>query len=165
MKKVFFLCGILVLSAIGAMGQGKFAGSMKRLVGITYMDSRNIPALQGWELVDDSVASTAADPEEFVVLLFKKNSARVAFFSVKDTASSAYTILDVIEVKNVREPGMLLIGYCREYFQPSPFIVAYETVPRGEHKTVSKAWRFNRDKTRFEAADRRFVDCVYKSDQ
>ena len=98
-----------------------------------------------------------------IACVFRKGSSWLCFFSIKeDTASDVYTIIDVLEVKNVLKGWQLKTTSCRQSKVENVEIVALvKWSPLQEFlKPAKKAWRFNRDKRRFELASVRGVDCI-----
>lgn len=154
--QLFFFC-------ICSSGQGKYAGSMKKLVAISYTDSRNIPGLEGWEFRQGSVVTPIDNPEMIIADVFQKGNTWICFFTIKeDTTSAIQTIIDVVEVKNVLKGWQLKTTSCRQNKVENVEIVALvKWSPTQELlKPAKKAWRFNRDKRRFEIASVKGVDCI-----
>jgi hypothetical protein len=142
--------------------QGKYAGSFKKLIGTSFTDSRQLPALKNWQPREGTLASSIDDPELFSVEIFQKGTTYMIFFSVKeDTASDVQVIQDVVELKAVQPGWDVRSGVCREYKQANTFVVALVKSANAAYSTnVKKAWRFNRDKRRFEAIAVKTVDCL-----
>ena len=154
---------IVIAGSLKAQAQtGKYAGSQKKLIGVSYTDSRHIPGLKTWQFRQGSVASLLTDPELFMVDVYQKGTTWLIFFSVReDTASETTVILDVIELKGVQKGWEIKTAVCREYKQDNAFIVALVKPANAEYSTnVKKAWRFNRDKRRFEWVSVKTVDCL-----
>jgi len=154
----FFMCALQVKAQ-----PGKYAGTMKKLIGITYSDSRNISALKGWQFREGSVVNPLDDPEMITVDVFNKGTTWTAFFSVKeDTAIDKYKIMDVVEVKNVLKGWILKTTFCRQHKNENAEIVALvkESSTLEYLKPAKKAWRFNRDKRRFEILNVKGIDCL-----
>jgi hypothetical protein len=161
MKRIILLAvsTIVVYMAMGQ--QGKYAGSMKKLIGQTYTDSKMIPALSTWTLRQGSIASPLSDPEWFMVEVYQKGSSYIVFFSVvEDTSVNKSQILDVIEITGVKPGAEIKTGVCREYKTENGFIVALVRPIKAEYTPVKKAWSFNRDKRRFELLAVANVDCL-----
>lgn len=162
MKNILLSIFIFV-HASGCNGQGKYAGTKPDLIGVTYLDSRSIPALKGWEFQSGSVVSPYDDPESIIACVFKKGNTWLCFFSIQeDTASEIQTIMDVVEVKNVLKGWQLYTTSCRQNKVENVEIVALvKWSPLQEFlKPAKQAWRFNRDKRRFESATVKGVDCI-----
>lgn len=158
-----YIVAVFLTAAFGSFGQGKYAGAKANLIGSTYEDSRNIPALKGWEFQSGSVISPYDDPEVIIACVFKKANTLICFFSIKgDTASEVYTIMDVVEIKNVLKGWQLYTTSCRQNKVDNVEIVALvKWSPSQEFlKPAKQAWRFNRDKRRFEITSVRGVDCM-----
>lgn len=162
MRLILFILLVIAGSLKGRAQDGKYAGSQKKLVGVSYVDSRHIPALKTWQFRQGSVASLLTDPELFSVELYQKGTTWLIFFSVQqDTATNTSVILDVIELKGVQKGWEIKTAVCREYKQDNAFIVALVKPANAGYSTnVKKAWRFNRDKRRFEWVPVKTVDCL-----
>lgn len=144
-----------------AFGQGQFAGSMKAMVNQTYRNSRTIPALEGFDFQEGSLVSTVNDSQAMLVDVFNKGNTAIVFFSVmEDTTAHKYTIMDVVEVKDIQPGWEVRTGFCRQRGVGSADIVAVvKTSNQAYLKTVREAWRFNRDKRKFYPVNAKEVDC------
>ena len=151
----------LVLMTAFAFGQGQYAGSMKTMVNQTYRNSRTIPALEGFDFQEGSLVTSVNDSEAMLVDLFNKGNTAIVFFSVmEDTAAHKYTIMDVVEVKNIQPGWEVRTGFCRQRGVGSADIVAVvKTANVAYLKTVREAWRFSRDKRKFYPVNAKEVDC------
>lgn len=158
-----YIAFFFLTAAYSGFGQGKYSGTKSDLIGVAYQDSRNISGLENWEFQSGSVISPLDVPEMIVACVFRKQNTWVCFFSIKeDTASAFYTIMDVVEVKKVLKGWQLYTTSCRQNKVGNVEIVALvKWSPSQEFlKPAKQAWRFNRDKRRFELADFRGVDCI-----
>jgi hypothetical protein len=159
MKHITLLITFATIIMTGSAQQGKYAGSMKKLIGQTYIDS--LPALKGWKLLQGSIVSPLTDPTWFVVDVYRKGTTYIAFFGEMDTASRVTKIDDVVEIKSVKPRWEVRAGLCREYKEENAYVVALVYPAQAEYsKNVAKAWRFNRDKIRFEWINPKNVDCM-----
>lgn len=161
MKKVVFLV-ILIAGHFQLLAQnGKYAGAMKKLIGKTYIDTRKIKDLSGWQFREGSVITPIDDAEMITVDVFQKGSTYVVFFSVKeDTATNEYVILDAIEIKNVLKSQQIKTAVCRDNLEDNIEIIGLIKPGKTEFTKVIKAWRFNRDKRRVEIKNIKNVDCL-----
>ncbi|MEO5945240.1 MAG: hypothetical protein ABIP79_00375 [Chitinophagaceae bacterium] len=140
---------------------------MKKLVSISYTNSRNIPGLEGWEFRQGSVVTPMNNPEIIIADVFSKGNTWIVFFSInEDTASSVSTIMDVVVVKNVLKGWQLKTTSCRQNKIENFEIVALvKWSPSQEYlKPAKQAWRFNRDKRRFEILSVKGIDCINEVD-
>ena len=113
MKKVVVII-VLLITVYNSLGQGKYAGTKKNLIGKTYTDSRKIPGLSGWQFRQGSVINALNDPEMITVDVFQRGANWIIFFSVReDTASATFTIMDVVEVRNVVKGWQIKTAFCR----------------------------------------------------
>ena len=55
--KSFLLLFFILSVTFNCFGQGKYAGAHTNLIGVTYEDSKNIPALKDWEFQSGRVRS------------------------------------------------------------------------------------------------------------
>ena len=152
---------LILLTAL-AFGQGQFAGSMKTMVNQTYRNSRTIPDLDGFDFQEGSLVSGVNDSEAMLVDVFNKDNMAIVFFSVMEdtTSSHKYTIMDVVEVKNIQPGWEVRTGFCRQRGVSSADIVAVVKTSNQEYlKTVREAWRFNRTKRKFFPVNAKEVDC------
>ena len=161
--KSFLLLFFILSVTFNCFGQGKYAGAHTNLIGVTYEDSKNIPALKDWEFQSGRVISPLDDPETIIACVFRKGNAWVCFFSInEDTVSDVYTIVDVVEVKNVFKGWQLYTTSCRQNKVENVEIVALVKWSSSQEflKPAKQAWRCNRDKRRFEIASVKGVDCI-----
>ena len=141
---------------------GKYAGSMKNLIGKVYTDSRNITSLKGWQPREGSVLNPLTDPEMILSDVFQKGTTYIVFFSIKeDTASVENKIFDVIEIKGVAKGWTIKTALCRQNKIDNVYIFAWLKEASTEYlKTIKKAWRFNPDKRRIEPLPVKGIDCI-----
>ena len=152
----------LMLTVSLSNAQGNFAGSMKKLIGTKYKDSKSIAALKGYEFRSGSLISDVNDPESITVDHFEKGSDAVVFFSInEDPNGEEYTVLEVLEYKNVPQGWQIKTAFCRQNEIENGEIVALVKSGTEEVlKPVKQAWRFNRDKRRLQAMDKQGIDCI-----
>ncbi len=148
------------------LAQGKYAGAAaKKLIGKTFNNDRELPGLPGYEHREASLASGIDEPEQFSVGVFQKGTTYIVFFSVNtDTTTDDYTILDVLEIKNVKSNQAIKTLLCRRNKIGNIEIVAVTQPGNNEYSNALKAWRFNRDKRRFEVMTTKGVDCMNEGD-
>lgn len=151
----------LMFFTVAAFGQGQFAGSMKAMVNKSYKNSRTIPDLEGFDFQEGSLLTSISDPEAVLVDVFNKGNTSIVFFSImQDTAAHAYTIMDVVEVKNIQPGWEVRTAFCRQRGVGSAEIVAVVKTSNQEYlKTVREAWRFSRAARKFVPVNAREVDC------
>jgi len=136
---------------------------MKKIIGSSYSEANDIAALIDWEYREGSVVTPLHNPEMIVANVFQKGNIWIAFFSIKeDTLSSAFTIMDVVEVKNVQQGWWLKTTFCRQHKIENIEIIALVKLSATQQyiKPAKMAWRFNRDKRRFEKVSSKGIDCL-----
>jgi len=149
-----------VLVTVAVFGQGQFAGSMKDMLNQTYRNSRTIPALEGFDFQEGSLVSGVNDAEAMLVDVFNKDNTAIVFFSVMEDTTNKYTIMDVVEVKNIQPGWEVRTGFCRQRGVSSTDIVAVVKTSNQQYlKTVREAWKFNRTKRKFYPVNAKEVDC------
>jgi hypothetical protein len=155
---------LAVLCTTDSMAQGKYAGAMKTLIGVTYSDSRNIKPLARWTFRQGSVITPLDNPEMITIDVFQRGTTWIVYASVKeDTASDIYKIVDVLEIKNVQKGWEPKTGLCRQDKVENAQIVAVVKTTYTEFlKQVKLAWRFNPDKRRFEKVPVKGIDCIHE---
>lgn len=161
-KKLVTLSAGLLLCFF-SIAQSKYAGTMKKLVGTSFTDDRQIKGLRGWTFVEGSLLTGVDDPEVMTASVFRKGTTYIVLGNyMEDTASHTYIIYDLIEIKNVPKGYEPKTGICRNYGAEDVEVVAVVKLdPNKEFlKPATKAWRFNRDKKRFEAISTKKVDCI-----
>lgn len=161
MKRIFFLA--FLFSIVNTTwGQGQFAGTKTRpLIGTKYNNDRVLPGLPDYEYREVTLASEENDPEQFSVCIFQKGPTYVVLFTHnKDTTTDDYIILDVLVIKQVKENQVVKAATCRQSKISNLEIVAVVQPGANEFSTASRAWRFNRDKRRFELMNVKNVDCL-----
>lgn len=159
-------CIALVLLMAFSMyvnAQGKYAGPLlKKLIGKTYTNSSKIPGLRGYQFREGSLVSALNDPEQMMVQVLQKRTSFVVFFSMMtDTVKKIYSILDLLEIKNVTKGWQVRTTFCRRDTIDNVEIVALvKSSPNKDYLTeVKQAWRFDRDKIRFLAIPVKGIDC------
>jgi len=86
-------------------------------------------------------------------------------FSIKeDTADTAFTIADIIEVRNVLISQHIRTGMCSEGVNKAIDIVALVKNENREYSRAIKAWGLNRDKRRAELINPKLVKCMNEVD-
>lgn len=160
-RKIVLLHLIISWASSVTFGQGQFAGQMKAMIGQSFQDSKMIPSLEGYEFQEGSLISGVDDPEEITVDVFVKGKTWVVFFSVmRDTISHAYTVMDVLEVSEVQDGWAIRTTFCRQQGNDNVEIVALVRSTNEEYfRNVKQAWRFSRDKRRFQMVNPKEVDC------
>jgi hypothetical protein len=153
---------VTVFCATHANAQGKYAGSMKKLMGITYVDSKKLKELKGWQFFEGSVITPIDDPEMMLVDVYRKGTTTLVLFSVKeDTASTNFTIADVLEITNIAKGWFVKTVMCREGQTDDIEIVALAKDTKAEViKVIKQAWRCNRNKKRIEAISIKGITCI-----
>lgn len=161
MKQLSLLIA-LMLAVTLSIAQGNYAGSMKKLIGTKYKDANSISILNGYDLHSASLISAIDDPESLTVDHFQKGSDAVVFFSIKeDPNSEEYTVLDVLEYKNVPQGWQIKTAFCRQNEIENVEIVALVKSGTEEFlKPVKQAWRFSRDKRKLMPMDKQGIDCI-----
>jgi len=161
---LLLMSGTLACTLLSAQAN-KYAGSMKKIVGVKYTDSRNITGLRGWQFREGTLATVLDDPQPIMVEVYKKGSTYIVFFSVmEDTASKEYVIADLVELKNVTKNQEVKTAVCRAYKQGNAFIVALTNTGRTHYFKAIKAWLFDRDRIRFEMINAKTVECLNEGD-
>lgn len=164
MKRLYGFIILLICIVSSANAQGTYSGSMKKLIGMKYKDSNTIALLKGYTYHEASLISDINDPEAITVDHFQKGADAVVFFSVKeDQTDEEFTILDVLEFKNIPQGWQIKTALCRQNENPNVEIVALVKSGTGEFlKPAKQAWRFSRDKRRLQPMDKAGVDCIYE---
>ena len=162
-KKLFlFTFLILLLSSQQSFGQGDFAGTKTRaLIGKKYNNDRVLPGFPDYTYREVTLASGEKDPEQFSVGVFQKGPTYIVFFSINnDTTTDHYTILDVLVIKQVKKNQVVKPLLCRDNKISNIEIVAVTQPGAAEFSSALRAWRFNRDKRRFELMNIQGIDCM-----
>lgn len=166
--KEILLSVVLISALYSASGQGQFAGAKtKPLIGKKYNNDKVLPGLPDYEYREVTLASDEDDPEQFSVCVFQKGPTYVVLFTLnKDIKTDDYVILDVLVIKQVKKNQLVKTVLCRKNKISDMEIVAV-TQPgvNDEFSSALRAWRFNRDKRRFEIAAIKDVDCMNEGDE
>ena len=162
MRSLVFILVLMMYYETLQAQPGKYAGTKKSLIGKTFTDSRVIPGLSGWQFKEGSLLSAIDDTEVIIADVFKKGTTFIVLFSIKeDTADEKYTIVDLLEVKNVALTQHVRTGLCRQGENENTEIVALTKAEvTVEASKAIKAWRFNRDKRRLESQSIKNVSCL-----
>ncbi|HEX7846779.1 MAG TPA: hypothetical protein VF476_13335 [Chitinophagaceae bacterium] len=164
--KSLLLAALLLITIDKASAQGQFAGAKtKPLIGKKFNNDRVLPGLPDYEYREATIASGDNDPEQFSVAVFQKGPTYVVIFTVnEDTTTDDYTVLDVLVIKQVKKTEAVKVLLCRRNKTSNIEIVAVTQPGKAEYSPASRAWRFNRDKRRFESASASGVDCMNEGD-
>lgn len=165
MKKFVLAVGLISI-LYSASGQGQFAGTKtKPLIGKTYNNDRILPGLPDYEYREVTLASDQDDPEQFSVSVFQKGPTYVVLFTLnKDTTTDDYIVLDVLVIKQVKKNQAVKTVLCRQNKISNLEIVAVTQPGNSEFSPALRAWRFNRDKRRFELMSIKDIDCMNEGD-
>lgn len=162
MKRLIFLPVFIFVSVL-CFSQGKYAGPILiKLINKTFTDEKNIPGLKGYELREGSMITGIDDPQPQFLSVLIKGKNRVVILSVKeDTVTTVQHIVDVIEIKNVLPGWEIRTAGCQNGDSEGEIIVALVNPGKGQTvKSVSRAWRCNRDKIRFEKISTKKINCI-----
>lgn len=154
---------MLFSTSITCIGQGNYAGNFKKLIGTTFKDKKTIPDLENFEFREGSLISAVDDPEAITVDVYQKGTTGIVFFSImEDAGTGEYRIADVLEVKNIQPGWQLRTTFCRQNTIENSDLVALVKSSTSEEflKPAKQAWRFNRDKRRFETVNVKGIDCI-----
>jgi hypothetical protein len=146
---------------VTTQAQGKYAGSMKGLLNKTYTDIRNFPPLKSWTFVQGSLLTPVDDPESIIAHVFKKGTTWIVVVGLmEDTSATKYTVVELLEIKNIAKPRIVRIASCKEGENENLEIIGLIKPASKEYEPVIKAWRFNRDKRRIEIKSIRNTSCL-----
>jgi hypothetical protein len=161
MKHLFaFLFVSLCATQLSA--QSKNPGSMKKLVGQSYLDARHIQGLKGWQFRQGDLITPVDDSEMVTVDVYVKGTSAIVILSVmEDTASRVFHIADVLEIKNVPKGWVIKTSTCSEGDNEDIELVALVKETKSERfKLIKQAWRCNRAKRRIEIASIKNISCI-----
>ena len=161
-KRSLFLCILIFqLLSMQSHAQGKYAGTFKKLIGTSFKSERNFTGFPGHTFTQGDLISDINDPFQTSLYVFmKKATALVVFAKMLDTVKQEMTILDVIEVKSVPKGWEIKTTGCQVGDTEGEIIVALAKPGKEEYtRMISQAWRFNRDKQRFEAIAPKNMKC------
>ena len=158
------LLPVFFFVSLCAGAQGRYAGPLlKKIINTSFTDTKKIPALKGYEFREGSVVSDIKDPKTITVDVFQKGIIAIVFFSLEtDTAKKIYTILDVLEVRNVMKGWEVRTALCRMNKKEDTNIIALAKQSKKEDDyltEIKQAWRFDRNKKLLEAIPVKGVDC------
>ncbi len=161
MRPILLLFALVSVS-ISSIAQGTYAGSMKKLIGTKYKDSKSIAALKGYEFRSGSLISDVNDPESITVDHFQKGSDAVVFISIMEEPNDEeYTVLEVLEYENVPHGWQIKTAFCRQNeIEDGEIVALVKSGTEEVMKPVKQAWRFSRDKRRLQAMDKQGIDCI-----
>lgn len=161
-KQIKLFIALLLIAAITNAQNGKYAGSMKKLVGLQFVSAKNLSQLKGWTFHEGSMVGTPED--EMLCDVYSKGTTYIIFFAVKEDADdTAYTIEDVLEVKGVVKGMDIKTITCKSGTETDEEIVALVKQKNAEiipNSNIKKAWRFNRSKNRFEVSSTKYITCI-----
>lgn len=165
-SKLVWLSLFCWLYAVGLFAQGQFASPKSRtLIGTKYNQGPELPGLPGYEYRESGLAFGITEPEQFSVTVFQNGTTYIVFFSInEDTTTNDYTILDVLLIKQVKSNQVIKTLLCRQHKVSNEAIVAVTQPGNTEYSRALKAWRFNRDKRRFELISIKEIDCLNEGD-
>jgi hypothetical protein len=157
---------LLIVGSLMTNAQGEFAGSRtKPLIGKTFNNDRVLPGLEDYTYRQSTLASDTEDPEQFSVAVFQKGPTYLVLFTInKDTTVDDYTILDILVVKQVKKNEDVKVLLCRQNKQSNIELVAVTQTSTTGFSPALRAWRFNREKRKFETYASAGVDCLNEED-
>jgi hypothetical protein len=161
MKKLIYL--ILLTGTVINAQPGKFAGSKKHLIDVSFLDNDLDHKLKGWTYrggtsLNDSVGRSGF---EISIILYQKAKSQLAVLTGRETNSTRSIIYDVIETTNIPKNYDLNVATCRKNKKNNIEIIALVKMTNTNYfSQIHKAWRCNRDKMRFEFLDKKGVDCL-----
>jgi hypothetical protein len=140
---------------------GRFAGSKKLMIGKVYSVIDSLSGLKGWTMVEGGLANSLNDPEHIMSHVFRKGTTYLVLYSInEDTASSKYTVTDVLEITGVLKGWTIRSSFCRLNKVTDNYLIAWGRENIDEFmKLIKKAWRFNPDKRRIELIPIKEIDC------
>lgn len=158
---------VLLVICSGAVCAGSVCRSQKQaLIGTKYNQGTELPGLPGYEYRESGLAFGISGPEQFSVTVFQNGPAYIVFFSInEDTTTNDYTILDVLLIKQVKSNQVIKTLLCRQHKVSNEAIVAVTQPGNTEYSRALKAWRFSRDKRRFEFISIKEIDCLNEGDE
>ncbi len=157
MKNIFFLLAGLYCAQ--AFAKGNFASAiLKPLIGKTFSNENEIPALEGFTSRGGSLLTSVDDEERISSSLFSKGTTVIVLFK-KSVSETQFNILDAIEVKNVLKTQEVKVGDCRDGESDNSGFIALVNKTNDERWKAVKAWYFNKDKIRIEAWSAQKVTC------
>lgn len=164
--KLFLVALYCCLYTANLYAQGQFAGAKSRaLIGTKYNQGPSLPGLTGFEYRESGLAFGINEPEQFSVTVFQNGPTYIVFFAINgDTTTNDYTILDVLLIKQVKSSQVIKTLLCRQQKIGDEGIVALTQPSNKEYSRALKAWRFNRDKRRFELISIKDIDCLNEGD-
>jgi len=156
------LITLLFFLAQQGMAQGQFAGAKPRtLIGKKYSNEKTLPGMPGYEYREVTLASEEKDPEQYSVGVFQKGNTWLVFYSInQDPGTDKYTILDVLIIKHVTAEQAVKTVLCRKEKVSDMGIVALTESGKAAASPAIKAWRFSREKRKFETQDIKGIDCL-----
>jgi hypothetical protein len=145
-----------------ASAQGKYAPTLKNLIGKSFADERKVAGLKGYAFTEGTMITPINDPQRMAVDVYRKGNQAVVLFSLlTDSVKMISTILDVIEIKNILKGWDIKVATCSLNGNEQADVVALAKTGTKEYTTtVSKAWRCNRDKIRIEAISAKGLKCL-----
>ncbi|CAN5605041.1 hypothetical protein BH10BAC4_BH10BAC4_07680 [soil metagenome] len=154
-----FLILFCCLVGVEMMAQGKFASpSLKSIIGKTCKNENEFPELKGFTALGGTLLTDVNDPEPKLVSLFSKGTTIVVLFEALVTENQ-FSIIDVIEIKNIQRNQELKVGECRDGLSENPKILALTERSKEDRWKAVKAWYINVDKIRIEEFPPKNVTC------
>jgi hypothetical protein len=156
------ILSICVLTQNVSAQNGKYAGSLKKIIGHTYTDEKKVKGLESYEHMQGDLISDIADPNSMVLDTYVKKGASVVVFSqMSDTVTKTYNIIDVIEITNIQPGWEVKTADCQQGNTEGEILIALvKTASKAYLSNIKKAWRCNRDKIRFEAIKTIGIKCI-----
>jgi hypothetical protein len=160
-NKIIFVLLSFCFAKTNVIAQGKFAGAFKSLIGQKFTKVSELKLLKGYTFKQGDVISETNDPDQTTVDIYQKGTTAIVFFSTMMQGDSFYQVYDVLEVKDVLKGWEIKTATCRDNNNPDVAIVALVKSTENEIATnVKRAWRYNRDKIRFEKINTQHIDCI-----
>ena len=161
MRKLIYL--ILLIGTVINAQPGKFAGSKKHLIDVSFLDNNLDHKLKGWTYRGGTSLNDSTDKSgfEISIILYQKGKSQLAVLTGRETNSTRSIVYDVIETTNVPKNYEINVATCRKNKKTNVEIIALVKMTNTTYfSQVSKAWRCNRDKMRFEYLGKKNIDCL-----
>ncbi len=122
--------------------------------------SDSLPALlKKYQFTESSQVSPIDDPEQFTVFVYRLQNDYLVLFTLRETDGKEW-IQDVLSITGVKQTEQVKTVLCWEGAVNNVELIALINPGREQHSKAIRAWRFNRDKRKFEVHAAENVSCL-----
>lgn len=150
----YFIPIILFFLITSCKNANSNSNDNSELFDIAFSEHKNVEYLQDFEKISDtSYVKSGNEPTHRITELKKNDKTLILFSKIQlDTErNEVYSILDTLQVKNLRSDQRITIGYCEvENSLMEEIIAIVERSDKDTIRNIIKAWKANSSTNKIE---------------